>query len=389
MRGQTSGIWVALQDFFLVLVPPIFFGTVVWIGPVIIPLQAVTILGVVGLVQCRVPAGKLVGSILWLWVAMALLLLGTLLACGGELGVDDIKQLAMRISFVFYSVALFIRLLAHRQLSPAAVRAALITLRVLFLYGLYELLAKTSSFPLPLTFLLNNPSYNNALAVTSELSGWLEFYRAQSIWPEPSFAIFPIILYWVLSDGERVAIKKLDVAIMVAFALATFSRTVWIGLFVIMLTRLPMLRDRSMVLAIGLAIAFSFAFVNLSSSADHSASVRAETTRYGFEIASKEVYRGIGFNRFKDTEYAKITQESVIHNTISSYVASMGWPVGLALVLLFLWPLLAPQSRELAYLAPLAVVLVFTTSDAFYFTPVYFLIAYGRAKNLSVRSVVS
>lgn len=386
---RPSGIWNAVEDYFLVLVPPIFFGTVIAIGPAVIPLQALTVLTLVGLFRYRVAAPVLVRSVLWLCAVVGILLLGTLLACGGEFSIEDAKQLAMRGLFALYTMALFLRLTALPRIEPAAVSAALVTLRLLFLYGLYELVAKGVGLPLPLSVLLNNPSYNNAIEVTSALSGWLEYYRAQSVWPEPSFTIFPLILFWVLSDGEKIPVKWFDALIMVAFAFATFSRTVWIGLFIIFLTRIPLFRERSILLSAALAVVFSLAFLNLSSSADHSASVRVQTTRYGFEIASKEVYRGIGFNKFKDTDYAKITQESVIHNTVSSYVASMGWPLGLALLSLFVIPLFTPGPRELAYLAPLGIVLIFTTSDAFYFTPVYFLIAYGRAKDLSIRSLVS
>ena len=97
----------------------------------------------------------------------------------------------------------------------------MITLRFLFLYGIYELFAKANGLPLPLNALSNNPSYTNALKVTSEISGWIEFYRAQSIWPEPSFAIFPIILFWVLSDGEDMPIGRFDIALMTVFAAVT------------------------------------------------------------------------------------------------------------------------------------------------------------------------
>lgn len=386
---KNNATWAAIRDYFLLLVPPIFFGTVVFLGPVFIPLQAITVVAAVGLLGRRIPTPMLVRTALWLCVVLGLLLLGTLLACEGELGADDIKQLAMRGLFAVYTVALFMRLRMGPEIAPAAGRAALITLRILFLYGLYELLAKTSGLPLPLSFLVNNPSYSNALEVTSELSGWLEFYRSQSVWPEPSFTIFPIILFWVLSDGERVSVKKWDVVIMILFSISTFSRTVWVGLFVIILTRIPLFRRHALALAVILVVLFSAALLNVSADADHSASVRAETTYFGFEIASTDFYRGIGFNKFRDTRYSEISGESVIHNTVSNYVASMGWPIGVLLLLFFLVPLLFSRSPELAYLAPLIVVLVFTTSDAFYFTPVYFLIAYGRAKNLSLRSVVS
>jgi hypothetical protein len=389
MQRKIDRALIAIRDYFLVLVPPIFFGTVIFVDSIIIPLQLLTILGLVELIFYRVVSNRLISSLLWLWAVVVLLLGGTLLASGGALDEGNAKQLAMRVIFAIYTVALFIRLLINNRLSPVAVRAALITLRFLFLYGIYELFAKANGLPLPLNALSNNPSYTNALKVTSEISGWIEFYRAQSIWPEPSFAIFPIILFWVLSDGEDMPIGRFDIALMTVFAAVTFSRTVWIGMFILLLTHFPIFRGKSKPMALGLALIFSIALLNLSSGTDHSASVRAETTMQGFEIASKDVYRGIGFNEYKNTDYAEITQETVIHNTVSSYVASMGWPIGLALLLLFIMPLWAPRAKKFSYFAPLVVVLVFTMSDAFYFTPVYFLIAYGRAKNLSFRSLVS
>ena len=167
------------------------------------------------------------------------------------------------------------------------------------------------------------------------------------------------------------------------------SWTVWIAFFILILVRLPLFKARSYLLAAALAGAFSLALFNISDGADHSTSVRAETTRIGFQIASEQVYRGIGFNKFKDTEYSTATMESVIHNTVSSYVASMGWPIGLALLLFLAFPLIMPRSRCLSYMAPVLVILLFTMSDAFYFAPTYFLIAYAAAKNLPVRTVVS
>jgi hypothetical protein len=387
LRGNR--VQTAVWDYFVLLVPPIFFGTVIFFGSVFIPLQIVTVIAAVGLLWHRIPSNVLVRVVLWLSVVLGLLLLGTLLASEGELGADDYKQLAIRSLFAVYTSAVFMRLQVSSGIAPSASRAALITLRILFLYGLYELLAKIFDLPLPLSFLINNPSYSNAIEVTSELSGWLGFYRSQSIWPEPSFVIFPIILFWVLSDGEKKPISKMDVIIMILFSIFTFSRTVWIGLFLIILMRIPIFRRHAIAIAVILAFFFSLALLNVSSDVDHSAYVRAETTYFGFEIASNDFYRGIGFNKFKDTNYSKISGENVIHNTVSNYVASMGWPIGVLLLLFLLTPILFPGLLELSYLAPLAVVLIFTTSDAFYFTPVYFIIAYGRAKNISLRSVVS
>ncbi|WP_156919951.1 O-antigen ligase family protein [Comamonas composti] len=389
MRDQDRKIGDAISDYFIVLMPPIFFGTAILLGPVVVPLQVITVLGLLGLVKNRINTYAVHGALLWFLVVIFFLSIGVLLASHGNPDLDDVKQFSMRSLFAFYTFALFVRLVIKKKISREAVKAALLTLRIFFLYGVYEFLAKIVDLPLPLSGLSNNPSYTNALEVTSDLSGWLEFYRAQSIWPEPSFAIFPVILFWVLSDGERIPVKKIDMIIMFMFVLLTFSRTVWLGLFVIIVARSVLFKSRPWVLVIGLIFSLSLAFLNFSDGNDHSASVRAETTRYGFEIASKDFYKGIGFNKFKDTEYAEISEESVIHNTVSSYLASMGWPIGLALLLLFIVPLLKSRVRDISYLAPLLVILLFTMSDAFYFTPVYFLIAYGRAKNLSTSALVS
>jgi hypothetical protein len=305
------------------------------------------------------------------------------------LDTESAKQLAVRLLFVAYGVAVYIRLRAQSSISAAASNGAFWTLRILLAYGVYEVFAKFFGWPLFLTFLLNNPSYSNALEVTSEMSGWALFFRAQSIWPEPSFAILPIALFFVLSDGEGRGIGKMDFTLIVLFAIATFSRSVWIGLAVILFARLKFARKRQVFLSIGVAIIFTIGMLNVKEDADWSASVRTATALQGFQIANENFFKGIGFNKFKDTSLAAVTGESVVHNTFSNYIASMGWPIGFSLFLALLFPLVRVRDGPLGYLLPLSVVLVFSVSDMFYFTTLFFLAAYAQAKGFSPRSLVS
>lgn len=299
MNQKSRTLFAPLFGYIFVAIPAMLFGTALVVGGYVIPLQILTVFaGGIALSQ-GVSMRSVRGPIIWFLTVCGLLLIGAFVRTSGELDANDVKQLAMRILFALYCLSLFAYFGWAQNGFYRAVPVTLTTLRFLFLYGIYELVAKMWGFPLFLAPLSNNPSYSNAINVTSEMSGWIEFYRAQSVWPEPSFAIFPILLFWVLSDREGLKVKQADLVIMLIFAAATFSRTVWLGVFVLILMRLLVLRRNAIFISFALIFSILMAMFGSFSQADHSASVRSQTTLYGFELATTYPFWGLVLINFE------------------------------------------------------------------------------------------
>jgi O-antigen ligase len=276
-----------------------------------------------------------------------------------EDGIRELVHLVSRLSFLAYFVV------ALRFINGEALEKTLIWIRrfliVICAYGAYQVPAKLLGLPLFLDWLRNNHSF---LMYDYNDAGWISIARANSIYAEPSETVIPILVLFMLN----IYLKAGKVSKLVAwtsltlFAVATFSRTVWIGLAVAVIawvcsrsTRLEAaLRKRRfplLVLTLILLLALPlWGLVGADSGGDLSAQERSGDIVVGLNAIKDAPLFGHGWNSFSDvasryTDVALFIDPEVnftfIHNMVVSYMQQAGLSglslAALPFVLLICW----------------------------------------------------
>jgi hypothetical protein len=261
---------------------------------------------------------------------------------GEQDGSRELVHLVSRLSFLAYFVV------ALRFLNGDILEKTLIWIRrfliVICAYGAYQVPAKLLGLPLFLDWLRNNHSF---LMYDYNDAGWISIARANSIYAEPSETVIPILVLFMLN----IYLKASKISKLVAwtsltlFAVATFSRTVWIGLVVAAVawvcsrsTRLEaVFRKRRfpvLVLTLILLLALPlWGLIGADSGGDLSAQERSGDIVVGLSAIKDAPLFGHGWNSFSDvasryTDVALFIDPEVnftfIHNMVVSYMQQAG-----------------------------------------------------------------
>jgi O-Antigen ligase len=255
---------------------------------------------------------------------------------------DEFVHLLSRLSFLAYFV------MAQRYVQGVVLSRTLIWLRRLLIvvcaYGVYQMPAKLLGLPLFLDWLRNNRSFD---MYSYDTSGWIGIVRATSIYAEPSQATIPILVLFMLNlrISTSTRSKVAGWAALLLFALASFSRTVWLallaGTLVLLLLRSPrlsrMVQTKRLILIMAtlllLLISPVWGFIEASNDADLSVQERSGGIVLGLQMIKDAPILGSGWNSFGNvaqryTNSALFVDSSIdfgtIHSMVVSYVQQAG-----------------------------------------------------------------
>lgn len=254
----------------------------------------------------------------------------------------EISHAAMRMAFIAYCMVCIY------CLQGGTLTACMIWLRrilaFLALYGVYQLPAKVLGLPLFLDWLRNNPSFD---IYDYNAAGWINLVRATSIYAEPSQCTVPLVVLVLLNiyvPSPKYS-KYAVVAIALLFAALTFSRTVWIALFGVVLgifiarskIACRLFKGRPMLFSAGILLSILifplWAFMGGNYKSDLSRQERAGSIVIGLQIIKNHPFIGSGWNSYETLmpqyqitvdEISPEVEFRTIHNMFVSYVEQAG-----------------------------------------------------------------
>lgn len=401
MRGEQSrGKWVAvlLAASGLLMNTALFnAGTVgipIFYGALVLILAA-QVSGLAGNHEWRVPRDAMVVFAFGTAVLFAVMALQAFAAVGDES--RELKQVASRSAFLVLFVV-SASVLRSMALSARTLRYLVRGIQMALIYGFYQVAAGVLKLPLVLDFLRNSKSFQFS---ESGVSGWLQQFRAFSIWAEPSFCALPvgILLYYLMYESRSKWEKRLWWPVSIAFSVITFSRVVWavVGLALLQSVAVhPALRagilrrsfekwKYAVVVLVALG-GLQWATVADKFAKDESTLIRSSSVIIGTKIFMEHPLLGTGFNSFAQLgdKYAMYyTEESatLVHNLFISYAQQLG-VFGLALAFLpIMYVLALPISLEKRWFTAMTFVLIGTLGgDFLYFSMAWvFLAALGSS----------
>lgn len=284
----------------------------------------------------------------------------------GEPG-DELKQV---ISRTLYYAFLALTALVVRTFSAAerAWKWLMTGLKLTILYGFYQFIAGFVGLPLFLGFLRNSKSF---IMSENYAGGWINTFRAMSIWAEPSSSAIPVAVFLLIlfSYTPQRRERRRWMVLVTLFAILTFSRLTWaswLGTVFVYWTfrsRRPLLRSvadfafrHRYVLALLLVVVLMQWAVFVPDDADPSAVNRSNTIFMGQKIFLSNVWLGSGFNSFAKLSDRVATYYAdedfvVVQNLFVSYAQQLG-VLGIVLSLLpimyVLWMDHIPAEQRLA-----------------------------------------
>lgn len=256
--------------------------------------------------------------------------------------IGELTHAISRLSFLGYCAA------CVYYLRGAVLASCLLWLRriltLVALYGVYQVPAKILGFPLVFDWLRNNHSFT---LYGYDSAGWISLVRATSVYAEPSQCTVPVLVLIFLNIHLRAPrwSKHFVWAVVSAFGLLTFSRTIWvavlglIGLWFLMRYKAVRTRlDRGKLL-----LAFSLVVVSLlmpvwafyggNYKADLSRQERAGSVVIGIELIKQHPFIGSGWNSYETLmpgypiDVENVSPEvtfKTIHNMFVSYAEQAG-----------------------------------------------------------------
>lgn len=270
-------------------------------------------------------------------ISMSAVLFAHLLSCHGSCASNELKQWVARCMFLVNFVTCCV--------AVASLKAKKYLLGFLFaacVYGVYEFFAKLFGLPELLGWVANNSSYSVA---SSTATGWVGLFRARSFWAEPSVASFPILILMYLLLARVVSNLSLRVlcwVCLVAFALLTFSRIVYITMMTFLfLLGSGWLGDRIVgpawahrglwvVFILGVVVGSLWPYFILYYFDDLSAIGRSSSIIVGVNIWLDHFFFGAGFNTYEILFPQYVSNlsdyhfEKVVHNTFVSVLYQSG-----------------------------------------------------------------
>lgn len=224
---------------------------------------------------------------------------------------DALKNLthaAIRLFFlVYFSICVYY---LHGGTFWACLRWLRRILALLALYGIYQVPAKLLGLPLVLDWLRNNPSFS---LYDFNTAGWVQLVRATSVYAEPSQCTVPVLaLIWlnIYVPAPRWSKWIVWFATFV-FAVLTFSRMIWVAIFVLILVGMvsrakALHRERrwntrwlaAAVLVIALVMPL-WAFYSGNYKSDFSRQERAGSIVIGLRLVEQRPWLGSGWNSFE------------------------------------------------------------------------------------------
>jgi hypothetical protein len=266
---------------------------------------------------------------------------------------SELKQMISRLAFIVYYFLNFLVLIKRNGSNYSFIYAKNI-LKIFILYGIYQFFADTYQLPVFLNFLRNSSSYNISgfnkdIGDFEQLGagGWLETYRAYSIWAEPSFSALPVALFLYTLNFYSKNTKEAVVwgGILLTYVILTYARSVWITtsfiLLIILIFKNKHLTNKIRSHAIQniypiILIFFIFLstlfWANFSPiyMQDLSSIGRSSSVIIGFQVFLDNFFVGTGMNSFKDiqSQYSNdlyyYNAEPIVHNLFVGYLQQMG-----------------------------------------------------------------
>ena len=248
----------------------------------------------------------------------------------------------IRLSFLAYCVVCVVFLRGGTLL--ACLRWLRRILAILALYGVYQLPAKLLGLPLFLDWLRNNHSFS---LYNYDTAGWVSLVRATSIYAEPAQCAVPVVVLVLLNiylPAPRFSKKLVWVAVTL-FALLTFSRTIWVAIFALIIAMIVSRSQdfrrqfqRHTVAFSGLLLLITlmmpiWAFLGSNYKADLSRQERAGSVVIGLQLVKQHPILGSGWNSYEtlmpgyQIDVENVSPDvtfSTIHNMFVSYAQQAG-----------------------------------------------------------------
>lgn len=204
---------------------------------------------------------------------------------------------------------------------------------VISIYGIYTFAGQYYDFPLFLDFLRSQNSDGTLIRYT----GWFRFYRAYSIYFEPSYlaipAVFSLSIFMNMNPKDVPTLRYIFLFLSLICAVLTFSRAVWAVYLIFLLfaiyfstfKKVPSLSFNFIMLASLLFVTFVMP-LSQTESYDISTNIRLSTN----ESALKSIYEnfplGTGTRVLAgDAVYFEYNTSNYSSHIHSSFIASMYW----------------------------------------------------------------
>ena len=276
------------------------------------------------------------------------------IALDRESSTGELSHAAIRLGFLVYCGICIYYL--HGETLGVCLRWLRRILTVLALYGIYQLPAKFLGLPLFLDWLRNNRSFD---LYDYNTAGWVSVVRATSIYAEPAQCTVPILVLMFLNiylPAPRYSKWIVWIAAL-AFAVLTFSRTIWLAIISLalagVLSRFKALRRGSrwgtmllaaLIVAITLIMPI-WAFYGGNYKSDLSRQERAGSIVIGLHLVKEHPWLGSGWNSYQTLMPSyQIDVEGVSpyvnFNTIHNMFVSYAEQAGIAGFILALFPFL-------------------------------------------------
>jgi hypothetical protein len=270
-------------------------------------------------------------------------------------------------------------------------------LKVLIIYGIYQLIANFLGLPLFLDFLRNSASFPKE---EDGLGGWLASYRIHSVWSEASFSALPIsVLIYCLYVKHKNKLELSIWTILIAiYGFLTLSRLIWILLIVLTVELLlikritrffhwfnsnskPILIVAITFLVIYIPLWWSKIINNIGN--DLSSIGRSSSIIVGYKIITDNILLGTGFNSYYDVSdrYAmvadKYNPEIIVHSLFISYWQQngiIGLIISLSPIIYILYIKNITNDIKLIAITVIMVIGIFG-GDLYYFSLTWFFMA--------------
>lgn len=309
---------------------------------------------------------------------------------------NETKQLVSRSMFIVFFYLSYYALKNINNYSMA-IDILKYFLKVLIIYGIYQIIASFLGLPLILDFLRNSASFPKE---EYGIGGWLASYRIYSVWSEASFSALPIgVLIYCLYVKHK---NKLELSIwtvlIAIYAFLTFSRLIWILLVVLTVELLLIKRitkffywfNSNLKPILIISIAFMAIYIPLwwskiinNIGTDLSSIGRSSSIIVGYKIITDNILLGTGFNSYYDVSdmYAKYADnfrpEVIVHSLFISYWQQngiIGFIISLIPIVYILYLKNVSSDIKLISITVIMVTGIFG-GDLYYFSLTWFFMA--------------